>query len=57
MEIDIREDEMAKGQKRSTREKKKLKAAKKAAPILASRFGSAGSQERIGQGTAKKGSR
>jgi hypothetical protein len=51
------EDQMAKGQKRSTREKKKPKADKKAAPIAASRFGSAGSQERIGQGAAKKGGR
>jgi hypothetical protein len=57
LEIAVREDEMAKGQKRSTREKKKPKAAKKAAPIVASRFGSAASQERIGQGAAKKGSR
>jgi hypothetical protein len=52
-----KEDQMAKGQKRSTREKKKPKADKKAAPIAASRFGSAGSQERIGQGMIKKGSR
>jgi hypothetical protein len=55
--MNVEEDQMAKGQKRSTREKKKPKADKKAAPVATSRFGSAGSLERSGQGPAKKGSR
>jgi hypothetical protein len=55
--INVEEDQMAKGQKRSTREKKKPKADKKAAPVATSRFGSAGSLERSGQGPAKKGGR
>jgi hypothetical protein len=48
---------MAKGQKRSTREKKKPKADKKAAPVATSRFSSAAGLERTGQGPAKKGAR
>ena len=49
---------MAKGQKRSTREKKKPKADKKAkGAVTPALFGAAGNQQRSGQAAAKKGDR
>jgi hypothetical protein len=45
---------MAKGQKRSTREKKKPKADKKAATPSSSAFASSMGEHKPGQGSAKK---